>query len=203
LEFIYSIIAVLAILGIGQLYINKLLIPTKGNVVLDAINQFIIFSPAFILILIRKQSFDTLWLPNSKIGIRLLIGFFISVAGILVYWVTKNDANDLSSILLNTYHYQNTSHLVQVFMEDVTIALVFARLSSWIGNKWSIVIVAVLFAAGHIPSLLANGATIIEMSSLLADTLLGVIVLVAVSRSRDIWWFVMVHFVMDMTQFYG
>ena len=71
------------------------------------------------------------------------------------------------------------------------------------GNKWSILLVAVLFAAGHIPSLVTNGATFIELGSLLIDAFLGVLVLTAVSKSRDVWWFFMVHFAMDMTQFYG
>ena len=180
LEFILSIIAVLTILGIGQLYIRGLLIPNDGNNFLDAINQLIIFSPVFVLILIRKQSVMT-----------------------FTYWLTRSDTNGLGNILTNIYHYQNISHLVQVFMEDVTIALIFVRLSVCIVNKLSIFIVAILFSAGHIPSLLTNGASLIDLSSLLIDTFLGVLVLIAVSKSRDIWWFFMIHFAMDMTQFYG
>lgn len=203
LEFILSIIAVLTILGIGQLYIRGLLIPNDGNNFLDAINQLIIFSPVFVLILIRKQSVMTLWLPKSRIIIRLFVGLILALCCIFTYWLTRSDTNGLGNILTNIYHYQNISHLVQVFMEDVTIALIFVRLSVWIGNKWSILIVAILFSAGHIPSLLTNGASLIDLSSLLIDTFLGVLVLIAVSKSRDIWWFFMIHFAMDMTQFYG
>ncbi len=202
-EFIYSIIAVLAILGLGQFYTRGLLIPGDDSVLVNALNQFIIFSPAWVLILVRKQSAETVWLPKSKIAIRLLTGLFLAICSLIIYWLTRRDSNGFGNILLNIYHYQNISHLVQVFMEDVTIALIFVRLSAWIGNKWSIFIVAVLFSAAHIPSLLTNGATLIELSSLLVDALLGVLVLSAVSKSRDILWFFMVHFAMDMTQFYG
>jgi membrane protease YdiL (CAAX protease family) len=101
------------------------------------------------------------------------------------------------------YHYQNTSHAVQIFMEDVTIALVFVRLSAWIGRKWSIIIVAILFAGGHIPTMISNGAELLELGTLFIDAFLGVLVLLAISKSKDIWWFFMVHFAMDMTQFYG
>ena len=76
LEFVFALIAVIAILGIGQLYINNLLIPSNGNVFLDAINQFIIFSPTVILILIRKHSVETLWIPISKIAIHGWLVFF-------------------------------------------------------------------------------------------------------------------------------
>lgn len=203
LEFIFSILAILAVVGIGQLYMRQLLIPIDSNNLLDAINQLIIFSPVFICILIRKQSSETLWLPKSKILIRLVIGLLLALCSIFSYWLTRSDANGLINILSNIYHYQNFSKLVQVFMEDVAIALVFVRLSSWIGNKWSILIVAVLFSAAHIPSLLTSGATFLELASLFIDTGLGVLVLIALSKSRDVWWFFMVHFAMDMTQFYG
>ena len=203
LEFLFSIIAVLTILVIGQLYISGLLIPNADNAFVDAINQFLIFSPVFVLILARKQSLVTLWLPKSRVVLRVLIGLFIAISSIITYWLTRSDANGLSNILRNIYHYQNMSYLVQVFMEDVTIALIFVRLSAWIGNKWSILLVAVLFAAGHIPSLVTNGATFIELGSLIIDALLGVLVLTAVSKSKDVWWFFMVHFAMDMTQFYA
>lgn len=202
LEFIYSVAAVIVILLIGQLYIRDLLIPGEGEVI-DAFNQALIFSPTIWLVLVRKQDEQSVWLPFSHIATRLLIGFAIAVSGILVYWGTRSDAPGLWQILSNTYHVQNTSHAVQVFMEDLTIALVFVRLQAWIGTRWTIGIVAALFAAGHIPSMVANGASLQELSSLILDTGLGVMVLWAVSRSRDIWWFFMVHFAMDMMQFYG
>lgn len=203
LEFVFSLLAVVAIIGIGQLYVRHLLIPNDGNVLADAVNQFIIFSPTFILLLIRKQSFETLWLPFSKIALRLFIGLLLALSSITIYWLTKNDSTGLGNLLSGIYHYKNFSHLVQVFMEDITIALIFVRLSAWIGRKWSIVIIAILFSAAHIPSLLANGATLMELSNLLLDAGLGMLVLFAVSKSRDIWWFFMVHFAMDMTQFSG
>lgn len=203
LEFVYAIIAVIAIIGIGQLYSRDLLIPADGNVFLDAINQLIIFSPTLVLILLRKQSVETLWLPKSKVALRILVGFLLALCSVTVYWLTRSEASGLGKILSNIYHYQNISYLVQVFMEDITIALIFVRLSAWIGTKWSIVLVAVLFSAGHIPAFLTNGASLIDLSSLILDTFLGVLVLTAVAKSRDVWWFFMVHFAMDMTQFYG
>lgn len=88
-------------------------------------------------------------------------------------------------------------------MEDITIALIFVRLSEWIGRKWSIGIVACLFAAGYIPSLLASGLTANGLGTLGIDAVIGVVVLAAVSKSKDIWWFFLVHFALDMPQYYG
>jgi len=203
LEFVYAIIAVLGILGIGQLYIRELLLPNNGNVVVDAINQVLIFSPTFLLLLIRKQSLDTIWVPRTKVIIRLAIGLAITLIALFVYYLIRKNANDFGSILVNTYHPKNISYLVQVFMEDITIALIFVRLSAWIGNKKAIILVSILFAAGHIPSLLANGFVITELGSLLFDMAIGIVILSALSKSKDIWWFFMLHFALDMTQFYG
>jgi len=203
LEFIYSIITVIAILGIGQLYLRDLLIPNNGNVGIDAVNQLLIFSPTLLLILIRKQPMESIWLPRSRVLQRLAIGLVIAMGSLLVYWLIRKNASIFGSILVNTYHPKNISHLVQVFMEDITIALIFVRLSAWIGYKRSIIIVAILFAGGHIPSLLANGFAITELGSLLIDVFLGILILSVVSKSKDVWWFFMLHFALDMSQFYG
>ena len=203
LEFVYGIIAVVAILGIGQLYLAELLIPNNGNNYIDALNQFLIFSPTLALLFVRKQPIETIWLPRSKILLRMALGFAIAICSLGVYWLFRKNAVGFGSILTNTYHPQNISHLVQVFMEDITIALLFVRLSSWIGNNWSIGIIAFLFAAGHIPSMLAIGVATNELLSLFLDTFIGIIILTALSKSRDVWWFFMLHFAMDMTQFYG
>jgi hypothetical protein len=75
------------------------------------------------------------------------------------------------------------------------------RFSAALGTRTTIGLVAVLFAAGHIPTMLSNGATLSELTSLLGDALLGVLVIRTAMRSRDIWWIWCVHFAMDMTQF--
>jgi hypothetical protein len=203
LEFVYAIIAVTTILGIGQLYMRSMLIPNNGNNYIDALNQFFIFSPSILLILVRKQSTNTIWLPKSKILLRISIGLVIALSSLFIYWLIRKNASGYISILSNTYHPKNISHLLQVFMEDITIALVFVRLSAWIGRKWTIGMVALLFAAGHIPSLIASGASTVEMSSLFIDTFIAIVILSAVSKSRDVWWFFMVHFALDMSQYYG
>lgn len=203
LEFVYAIIAVLMILGIGQLYIRAMLIPNNGNNYIDALNQFLIFSPTILLIIARQQSIKSIWLPISRIPVRIFIGLIIALISLFIYWLIRKNAAGYVSILSNTYNPKNISHLVQVFMEDITIALVFVRLSAWIGREWAIGIVALLFAAGHIPSLLSSGASTIEISSLFIDTFIAIVILSAVSKSKDIWWFFMVHFALDMAQYYG
>ena len=203
LEFIYGVIAVLVILGMGQLYIREMLIPTNGSQYLDALNQLLIFSPAIILILIRKHSARTIWLPGPKLLVRLAIGLAIAVSSLFVYWIFRKNAPGFVTMLSDIYHPKNISYALQIFMEDITIALLFVRISAWIGRRWSLFIVALLFAAGHIPAMISTGYSFPELGSLFIDAFLGVIILAAVSKSQDIIWFFMVHFVLDMTQFYA
>ena len=203
LEFIYALLAIMAILGIGQLYTRGMLIPDHDNTYIDALNQILIFSPTLILIAIRKQPAQTIWLPTSNIPLRIIWGLVLAFISLIIYWLIRKDAAGLVSIMTNTFHPKNISQFVQVFMEDITIALVFVRLSEWIGRKWTIGIVAVLFSAAHIPALMSNGATTSELLTLVIDAAIGIIILSAVSKSRDIWWFVLVHFALDMSQYYG
>ena len=203
LEFSISIVVVITILLIGQLYIKGLLIPNDGNKLVDALNHILIFSPVFIALYLRKQSIKTIWLPTNKILLRLSIGLVLALAAIFMYSLVKKDSNGFSHIVTNTYHYKNISKLVQVFLEDITVAFLFVRLSSWIRVRWSIIIVALFFAAAHIPSLLANGTTLEEISLLVFDFGLGLILIGTINKSKDMWWFFMVHYAMDMTQFYA
>jgi len=87
------------------------------------------------------------------------------------------------------WHYENIDEIVQVFLEDVTAAILFVRLASAVGNRWATVVVACLFAAGHIPEMLSKGATWLELTGLLRDAGLGVAVILVLQRSRDIVWF--------------
>lgn len=203
-ELLFAFLAVLAIIAIGQLYINNLLIPNaSNNNLVDALNQLLIFSPTFILLFIRKQSVNTIWLKPTFLLQRLSIGVVISILAMILYHLVRKDASPLHEFLLSVYHPSNISHLTQVFLEDCTIALLFYRLTYWIGDKWSIVIVAILFALAHIPSLMANGASIQELQNLLFDTMIGTIVFTALTKSKDIAWFIPLHFVMDMAQYHG
>lgn len=203
LELIYAILSVVAILIIGQLYQRDLLLPARGNEFIDAMNQIIIFSPTVMLIALRKQSPRTIWLPKSNIPIRILMGTALAFISLLMYWIIREEPASLTSMFRNIYHPRNTAHLVQVFMEDITIALLFVRLAAWIGRKWSIALVSILFAAGHIPALVTTGLSINELSSLLLDAGIGVVIFSAVSKSQDVWWFFLVHFTLDMTQYHG
>jgi hypothetical protein len=74
---------------------------------------------------------------------------------------------------------------------------------SALGLTRSIIIVAVLFAAAHIPAMLSGGAGLMEITGLALDAGLAIVVLFFLQRSADVWWFWWIHFAMDMMQFYS
>jgi hypothetical protein len=99
------------------------------------------------------------------------------------------------------WRYEHVDEMVQVFLEDLTIAILFVRLAGALGSRWATVLVAVLFAAGHVPVMVSQGATWLELGGLLRDAGLGVAVILVLQRSRDVVWFWVLHFCLDMTQF--
>jgi hypothetical protein len=104
------------------------------------------------------------------------------------------DARRVSSI---------AAHLaVQVLLEDLAIAILFVRAAA-VGPRAVILGVAALFAAGHVPALLARGEPGTEFVGLLRDFDLGVLVVGTAWRGADIAWVWPVHYTMDMTQFLG
>jgi hypothetical protein len=51
--------------------------------------------------------------------------------------------------------------------------------------------------------MLSGGATLGSFAHLVLDAALAVGIFSVLQRSGDIWWFWMVHFAMDMMQFYA
>jgi hypothetical protein len=204
-ELIWAFVALIAVLGIGQLYQRDLLLPSDGayHPALDAINQVIIFSPLSILLIVRRHGLHTAWLPTRRVWLRILAGLILALMAILAYTLSRTGSDSWAQVVPRVYQWTNFSFLIQVLLEDFAIAILFVRLRAVLGLKVVIVLVAVLFAAGHIPALIAGGAEAGELLSLFLDAGLGVLAISVLQRSADIWWFWGVHFAMDMMQFYA
>lgn len=198
-------LALFAVIGIGQLYTKHWLLPTTGGAaqVLEALNQIIIFSPILALPMIRRQGWESAWLPTHRIWARVLAGVILSLIAILVFACVRSGARPFIDIVRAVYQPGNLGNLVQVLCEDVAIAILFVRMRAAIGLTKSIVVVAVLFAAAHIPAMLSGPAGLSEFIGLALDAGLGIVVLFFLQRSGDVWWFWWVHFAMDMMQFHA
>jgi hypothetical protein len=169
----------------------------------DSINHLIIFSPFLLLLRLRKHPISSAWLTTNRFWLRFVIGLTLALIAILVFTLLRRDSSSWLQVVPRVYNYQNLSHLTQVLLEDIAIAILFVRLRAAIGLRGGIILVAALFALAHIPAMLSGGAGVNELSSLVLDTLLGVGVIFVVQRSADIIWFWCIHFAMDMMQFYS
>jgi hypothetical protein len=181
-------VAGVTVLAIGQLYLREWLLPKAPGLlggVADACNQILIFSPLFLLLALRRHSLRTAWLPIDRVWLRILVGTVLALSSILVFTMARSESDHWLVVVRRVYQPQNLSHLVQVFLEDVAIAILFVRFRSAIGLRSTIALVAILFAVSHVPSLLADGAGITELAGLVLDAGLAVVVLSVVQQRAN------------------
>ncbi|MDT8340943.1 MAG: hypothetical protein RQ751_05475 [Longimicrobiales bacterium] len=202
-EFGLAVLAAALTPLVGQFWVRGLLLPEEGafGPLLASVNQIAIFAPVLAFIGLRGLDRNGVWLGGNRIGERLGAGAVLAMLALLAWSLVRADDHGFLTSLLRVPRYGNLDVPVQVLLEDVTIALLFVRLCAAAGHRVAIGAVALLFAAGHVPTLLATGAPLAELVALLGDAGLAALVLSVLWRSRDITWFWLVHTMLDMTQF--
>lgn len=197
------LLAILAVLVLGQLWVRGVRLPAEGAArpLFESLNQIIIFAPVVAVPIIRRHGWASAWIRRDSILTRLAIGMGIALLTLLVYSVLEQRAPSWPEAVRRVYDPARAHLAVQVLLEDLAIAILFVRLSAAAGPRIAVLGVAALFAAGHIPTMVASGATAGEFLALLRDFGLGVLVLGTIRRSADIAWFWPVHYSLDMTQF--
>ena len=201
LEFLYLIGACFVVIGIGQLYVADIKLPSH-NPILESVNQLLIFSPVLILLFSRHKNLNSAWIDTTNISLKLLSGLGLAVIAVLIYSIIGSEKSFLT-ILFDTYAFENLGYLVQVLLEDIVIAALLLRLLKATSLKITLIIVPALFALGHVPTMIAEGLALEEFYSLFLDAGLGFFLCYTILKTRDILWFWMVHFAMDMMQFYA
>lgn len=193
------ILAVLATIAVGQAYLRDMLLTDEGPV-LQSANQALIFAPILIAVALRPHRIAGGGLPLGMSTVGLPIGLVLAAGALAIYALTRGE--DIGALFHSVVRIDNAPHAAQVLFEDIAIAALLLRLNSALGARWAVVLVAGLFAAAHIPAMLTGGAELIELGTLVLDTLLGVMVMGAIIATRSIWWLWPVHLAMDLTQFY-
>ena len=203
LEVGLALVAVVGVLLLGQLWVRGIRLPAEGPVApfVESVNQLLIFSPILLLPLVRRQSYETALLRKDRVLARIGIGIVLAAIALAAHVGVRRLMGDEVLLVPRVLQLENVDEAFQVLFEDVAIAILLVRLAAAIGARRAVVAAASLFAAGHIPSMVAQGASISELVALLRDVTLGLVVLGAVLRSRDVLWFWPVHVTMDLTQF--
>jgi hypothetical protein len=199
----YALLAALLVIGLGQLWVRGIRLPnhTAWRPVFESINQMVIFSPMLLLLLWRRQTLVSAWLPGGHAAPRLAIGLGLALIALAIYAALERGAPSFVSTLQRVFDPANGHVAVQVLLEDITIAILMVRLRAALTNKWAVIVVAALFAAAHIPTMISEGASTVQLIGLFRDFGLGVLVIGTASRGADILWLWPVHYALDMTQF--
>lgn len=202
-EFGIALVGAIGILAVGLLWSRGIRLPERGALgpLFGSINQLLIFAPILLVVVIRRQSWTSAWLPRPRLGARFLIGVLLATIAVTAYSLLREGTAAPWLLVGRIWRYEHIDKLVQVLLEDITIAILFVRLAGAVGRRWATVVVAFLFAAGHIPVMISQGATWMELAGLLRDAGLGMAVILVLQRSRDVVWFWPIHFCLDMTQF--
>jgi hypothetical protein len=204
-EVAWALVAAVGVIAVGQLYVRGIRLRAAGALApaAESVNQLVIFSPMLLLLVVRRQPLATAWLPTDRVAGRVAVGVALALLAIAAFTAVRPVVGAWGVVVARVYRWASLPTLVQVLLEDVSIAILFVRLRAGLGARATIVLVAVLFAAGHVPTLLATGAPPREIAALALDAGLGVGAVAALQRSADVWWFWQVHFAMDMMQFVG
>ncbi|MGH7561747.1 MAG: hypothetical protein ACRENB_12095 [Gemmatimonadales bacterium] len=198
-----ALVAVIATLGLGQLWAQGIRLPARGAAapVVESVNQLIIFAPVLAVPLLRRHGWSSAWIRFDSLLARLAIGMGVALFTLFLYSTLERGGLPWPEAIKRVYTPARAHLAVQVLLEDVAIAILFVRLAAALGPRGATLGVAALFAASHIPTMIARGDPASELVGLLRDFGLGVLVLGTVWRSADIAWFWPAHYSLDMTQF--
>lgn len=195
------------IIIVGQMFQAGWLIPsTAGRVFARMANQALIFSPVFIAAIVAASRGPAYLrrvalIPSDRVWQRLAVGITAAALAFLVHQGVARGWADFGASLRQVTSPELLSHAVQILGEDIAIAMLLAAIVTRVRPRVAIVATGLLFALGHVPTMLVAGTTAAELARLVADGLLAAAVVAALLRMRDVWAIWPMHVAMDLTQF--
>jgi hypothetical protein len=198
-----ALAAVVGVLLIGQLYARGIRLEASGiwRPVTESVNQMLIFLPIVALPVVRRHGWASAWIRHDELPLRLLVGVSVALFALAIYSTLERDAPSWVTTIREVFRPGRAHFAVQVLLEDLGIAILFVRLAAALGARRAVIGVAMLFALGHVPSMLTTGALASEFVGLVRDFGLGILVVGTVRRAADIAWLWPVHYALDMTQY--
>ena len=128
-EFGIALLGTMGILGMGQLWTIGVRLPEQGALgpLLSSINQILIFAPLLLVLVIRRHPLTSAWLPQARIIKRLLVGIILASFAVTAYSLLREGVDTPWVLLGRIWRYENIDMMVQVFLEDLAIAILFVR----------------------------------------------------------------------------
>lgn len=195
--------AAVLILALGQAYRGGMLIPSRGTVpvrrVVWIINNLIIYSPIFLVMLFRRQPLVTVYLSPQRLWFKIGFGALVGVLCVALFLGVRGELIQLPVVLLSAGDGKRLTDFVPVFLEGVAMAFLLVRMRWAVGPWPAVVLPALLFAAAHIPSEMAEGRSVAEIIAFFVlNSVLVTAILTIVLRTRDIVWLGVVHYFLDI-----
>lgn len=202
LDFGMIFVAAISVLGIGQVYRQGWLLPALpgawGNLT-AAINLCIPYVPLFLIVAIRRQPLDTVWISKRALPWKIGTGILAALVGVFVFYGARAELERLPEVVTGLMKSRSWVHAPAVFLEAVAVAFIFVRLR-WVSN--SVIAIAVpctLFALAHVPSGFASDRPLWEIGAFFVfNSALAALIFSVVMRSRDVIWIAIPHFVLDI-----
>ncbi|MGH7176175.1 MAG: hypothetical protein ACREJC_02235 [Tepidisphaeraceae bacterium] len=90
---------------------------------------------------------------------RFAIGVGLALLALFIYSALETGAPSWGTSVVETFRPTRAHLAVQVLLDDVAIAILFVRMAAAFGPRRAVIAVAFLFALGHVPTMLASGAS--------------------------------------------
>ncbi len=202
LDFALIFVAVAGTFLIGTAYRNEWLIPRgqgRCSNIITAINLCLPYVPIFVVLAIRRQSLNTVWLSTRALSWKIGTGVLAAGVGTLVFLTLRNALVHLPEVVFEIGTVHSWVHAPAVFLEAVAVAFVFVRLRWVTGPIIAMAMPCLLFAAAHVPSGIQSGRSLTEIAAFFVfNTLLSALIFSVIVKSRDIVWIAIPHFVLDI-----
>jgi hypothetical protein len=161
-------------------------VPWRDGIYLGQL--LIVYSPILLVMRWRKQGPATCFLRLEKLPCKMLLGVGLSMLAAFVFLAIRGEVREFGPFLA-TLARGGPVAMLQTFLEGFAIGFLLYRFGAWLGMRWSAVIVAVLFMAGHLPNYMA-GTFHLSVGEALAMAIahagIAVLVLVSMWKSQDI-----------------
>jgi hypothetical protein len=197
-----------AVVVIGQMSQAGWLIPsgTGHRVLARLANQLLIFSPVFLAAMFAGRGGTTFarrvaFMPTDRVPTRLGWGLIAAAIALTVHQAIAGRFTRLPGTILALLDPGRSSHALQILGEDLGIGILLASTLTRLRPGVAIVSTGLLFAAGHVPAMLAGSEPLRELARLVADGALAAGMVAVLFRLRDVWSIWPVHVAMDLTQF--
>lgn len=203
-----AILLLLAVIAIGQLHQARYLLDEQRSWrhLARALNQLMIFGPVFaycVYAVAKGRGRDAMFAPTDRVLSRIGVGCVAAAVATVAYVLATPDSSPLLLIAARIFDAPNVAHALQILGEDLSIGLLLASLLRVVKPRTAVAATGGLFALGHIPAMIRDGARTREFLHLLADGVLAAGVIALVLRLRDMWVLWPVHVAMDLMQFYA